>query len=85
MSCSACGSKNLAEGSLTGGDGQEISFTFSERALWKKILGIGSRTVSTRACLHCGNIQLQVTFTDDDKKRLATYDGPQRSITEPLE
>lgn len=85
MTCMACGSKNLAGGSLTGaGDGQQIRFTFSDQATWKTLLGMGMRPVSTMACLHCGNLQLQVQFTDDDRERFATFDGPQESIVEPL-
>jgi hypothetical protein len=42
------------------------------------------RPLSTMACLHCGNLQLQVEFTDDDRERFASFDGPQESIVEPL-
>ena len=84
MRCIACESENLVEGYLMGGDGQPISFISNDRGLWRKILGIGSRTVSAMACLHCGNLQHQVQFTDDDRKRLATFDGPQESIVESL-
>jgi len=80
--CIACGSENLAEGSLIGGDGQPVNFVLNDRGFWRKILGIGSRSLTLLACLHCGHLQPHVQFTDEDRERLATFDGPQESIVE---
>ena len=82
MRCIACGSENFAEGSFIAGDGQTVSFVLNDRGFWRKILGIGSRPMKLMACLHCGHLQQHVQFTDEDRKRLATFEGPQPSIVE---
>ena len=82
MRCIACGSENLAEGSFIGGDGQAVNFVLNDRGFWRKILGMGSRPMTLLACLHCGHLQQHVQFTDEDRQRLATFDGPRESIVE---
>jgi hypothetical protein len=68
------------EGFLVGGDEQAMRFTFAGRARWRKILRMGNREVVAFACIHCGNLQHQVRFTEQDRDRLASYDGPQPSV-----
>jgi hypothetical protein len=72
----------MVQGSLVGGDEQPLRFTFADRPLWKKIFGMGNRSVITLVCVHCGNLQQQVQFTDVDRERFVSYDGPQASIVE---
>jgi hypothetical protein len=85
MRCIACGSENLAEGSFIGGDGQGVNFVLSDSGFWRTMLGSGTRRMTMMACLHCGHLQQHVQFTDKDRQRLATFDGPQESIVDSPE
>ena len=79
MACMACGSSNLVEGKLVDGHSYSPTFIFAEGSFWSQIIGTGNRTVIAFACIHCGNLQYQVRFTDKDRERFAKFDGPQPS------
>ena len=72
--------QTLVEGELVDGRGYLPTFRFAEGSRWSKIIGKGNRKVVGFACLHCGNLQYQVQFTDSDRERLAKFDGPQPSV-----
>ena len=80
MVCAACGSSNLVEGTPFDGCGSPVFFMIAEGSRWRKIIGKQSRKVIAFACAHCGNLQHQVKFTDQDRERFARFDGPQPSV-----
>lgn len=41
--------------------------------------------MSAYACVHCGNLQLQVDFDAEDLQRYRKFEGEQPSIIERLE
>jgi hypothetical protein len=84
MKCSLCGSVNLVEGALVGGDEQATRFVFAERSLWKKVLGVGGRKVAAFACMHCGGVHQVVKFTDGDREQFAEFEGPQPSVVDEV-
>jgi len=84
MKCSLCGSVNLAEGTLVGGDEKAARFVFAARSRWKKVLGVGGRKVVALACLHCGGVHQIVQFTDGDREQFAAFEGPQPSVVEEV-
>ena len=65
---------------MVDGRNNPVSFMFAEGSRWRKILGIENRQVIAFACMHCGNLQHQVKFTDQDRERFARFDGPQPSV-----
>jgi predicted nucleic-acid-binding Zn-ribbon protein len=67
MVCAACGSSNLVEGKLVDGHGDSVFFMIAEGSRWRKIIGKQHRKVIAFACVHCGNLQHQVKFTDLDR------------------
>lgn len=60
MRCTGCGSSNLVQGTLVGGNEQPTSFAVAGRSRWTRVLGVGNRKVFAFACIHCGNVQQQV-------------------------
>ena len=83
MNCLACGSSNVVEGAVSDSNGHPVVFEFAKRSLFRRILGVGQREVVTFACVHCGVIQQRVSFTDEDRVRLATFEAPQPSVVDP--
>jgi hypothetical protein len=65
---------------MVDGRAYQASFMFAEGSRWRKILGIENRQVIAFACMHCGNLQHQIKFTDLDRERFARFDGPQPSV-----
>ena len=82
MKCLACGSSNVVEGVVSDSNGHAVVFEFAERSLLRRLLGVGHREIVTFACVHCGVIQQRVSFTDEDRARLATFDAPQPSVVD---
>lgn len=85
MKCYACGSNNLVDGYVFDSNGARAFFQLAARSSFKQMLGIGQRPVSAYACIHCGNAQLLVEFTDKDRAEFARFDDGLPSVTEPRE
>ncbi len=86
MNCIACGSTNLIEGKvLDESGGTKFSFKPLEVSMWKAIFGIGVREISAYACVHCGNLQLNVNFSDEDRHRYLSFEGKQPDLLERIE
>ena len=83
MKCPACGSSNLVEGVVSDSNGHAVVFELEKRSLLRRIQGVGQRQVVTFACVHCGVLQQRVSFTDEDRARLATFEEPQPSVVDP--
>jgi hypothetical protein len=80
MKCVACGSSNVVEGVATDSNDAPVFFQLTVNPKWKRMLGVGKRAMVTYACVHCGLVQLRVTFTSTDREQLAKFDGPQASV-----
>ena len=86
MNCNVCGSTNLIEGMLSkGGNPSADRFLPNDKPFYKRMLGIGGHEIHSYACIHCGNIQFVVDFTEEDKKQYLEFEGQQSSVTEQLE
>ncbi len=86
MKCIACTSTNLVEGKILDEDGgAKVYFKPLEISLWKAVFGIGVQEVSVFACVHCGHLQLNVNFSDEDKQRYLEFEGQQPNLLERIE
>lgn len=86
MKCVACGSTNLIEGSiLDEAGGSKFSFKPLEVSMWKAVFGIGVRPVSVYGCVHCGHLQFNVGFSDEDKQRHLQFEGEQPDLLKRIE
>ena len=86
MNCFACGSTNLIEGNiLDESGGTEISFKPLEVSMWKAVFSIGIQDVTAFACVHCGNLQLNVNFSDEDRQRYLEFEGHQPDLLKRIE
>jgi len=86
MTCIACGSTNLIEGNiLDESGGTKFSFKPLEVSMWKAVFGIGVREISAHACVHCGYLQLNVNFSDEDKQRYLKFEGEQPDLLKRIE
>ena len=78
MNCIACGSANLIGGQILDEAGGKLAnFKPLEVSMWKAVFGIGVREITALACVHCGNLHLNVNFSDEDKNRYLQFDGEQ--------
>lgn len=85
MKCTACGSAALIEGNVVdNSSGGEIGFSPSDRALIKRLLGIGTRAVRAYGCLHCHNLQFAVDFKESDLERYQQFEGEQPGVLERI-
>ena len=86
MKCIACGSTNLIEGSiLDEGGSTKLHFKLLDVSMWKAVFGIGVRDISAYACIHCGHLHLNVSFSDEDKRRYLKFEGEQPNLLERIE
>lgn len=86
MNCVACGSTNTIEGKiLDESGGTKFSFKPLEVSMWKAVFGIGVREISVRACVHCGHLQMNVNFSDEDRRRYLKFEGQQPDLLERIE
>jgi predicted nucleic-acid-binding Zn-ribbon protein len=85
MECVRCGATAIVEGSLldTGGGGG-LAFLIKETSFLKQIFGGGSRKVYAHACVHCSHLELNVEFTEKDRKRYQEFDGPQPGVLDRI-
>ena len=86
MNCNSCGSSNVIEGTIidnTSG-GSASLFVSKDKPLYKKIFGMGGNKILSFACVHCGNLQLMVEFSEKDKERYLEFEGRQPSLLERI-
>ena len=86
MNCNSCGSSNLIKGTIIdSSDGGNASLFVSEdKPFYKRIFGIGGNKILSFACVHCGNLQLMVEFSEKDKQRYIEFEGRQPSLLERI-
>ena len=86
MNCNSCGSSNVIEGTiLESSSGGNLSlFVPNDKPLYKKIFGIGGNKILSFACVHCGNLQLMVEFSEKDRERYIEFEGRQPSLLERI-
>jgi len=53
--------------------------------MWKAVFGIGVREISAHACVHCGNLQMNVNFSDEDKQQHLKFEGEQPDLLKRIE
>ena len=86
MNCIACGGVNLIEGNILNSDGGKLAvFKPLEVSMWKAVFGIDVREITALACVHCGNLHLNVNFSDEDKNRYRQFDGQQPDLLKRIE
>jgi len=86
MNCVACKSSNLIEGKiLDESGGTKLSFKPLEVSMWKAVFGIGIQEVTAFACVHCGHLQMNVDFSDEDRQRYLEFEGRQPDLLERIE
>ena len=86
MNCNSCGSSNVVEGTIleSSSSGKVSLFALKDKPLYKKIFGIGRNKILSFACVHCGNLQLMVEFSEKDKERYIEFEGQQPSLMERI-
>lgn len=86
MKCLACGSTNLIEGKIMdeGGSSSE-TFKPKDNSTFWSYFGVGTKKILNFACVHCGNLQFIVDFTDKDRERYARFEGQQPELLKRLE
>jgi hypothetical protein len=67
-----------------GGDGSTPRFYPSDVRALKRIFGIGSREVQAYGCVHCGNLQFAVDFSERDLERYQEFEGQQPDVLERI-
>lgn len=83
MKCLACGNTNLVEGTMNWTSAEKIKFKPSDRSVLQKMLGIGDRPVRAYACILCHHLQLEIDFTEEDRKRYKEFEYSQpRSVVD---
>lgn len=66
-------------------DGGNASlFIAKDKPFYKKIFGIGGNKILSFACVHCGNLQMMVEFSEKDKERYIEFEGRQPSLLERI-
>jgi predicted nucleic-acid-binding Zn-ribbon protein len=87
MNCNLCGSSNVIEGTIidsSSGGGNAWLFVSKDKPLYKQIFGIGGNKILSLACVHCGNLQFMVEFSEKDKERYVEFEGRQPSLMERI-
>jgi len=86
MNCNSCGSSNVIEGTIVNNsDGGSTSlFVSKDKPLYKKIFGMGGNKILSFACVHCGNLQFIVNFSEKEKKQYLQFEGQQPSLMERI-
>jgi len=86
MNCVACESTNLIEGKiLDESGGAKPRFKPLEVSMWKAVFGIGVQEVTVFACVHCGHLQMNVNFSDEDRQRYLEFEGEQPDLLKRIE
>lgn len=86
MKCVACGSNNLIEGSVQDNAGSTKEYFKPKNvSALRAAFGYGVREITAFGCIHCGNLQFIVNFTDEDKKSRQDFGGRQSGLLERIE
>ncbi len=89
MNCNVCGSENLIKGTILGVTGSSGSgstgFIPEETSFLKKWFTISGREMQSYGCIHCGNLQFLIDFSEEDKQHYLEFHQPPPSITAPDE
>ncbi|MEO6588600.1 MAG: hypothetical protein ABIP06_04670 [Pyrinomonadaceae bacterium] len=82
MICNVCGSENLIKGTVydTAG-GYSYGFIPDETSGFKKMFAMGGREIYSYGCIHCGNLQFSVNFSEEDKQNHLEFHQPPPSVT----
>ena len=83
MKCTACGSSSLVVGTIMG-EGIMPGFYPSDLPSLKRVFGIGHKPIQAYACVHCGNLQFTVQFTERDLERYQQFEGEQPDVLERI-
>lgn len=84
MKCTACGSSSLVVGTIMGGDGTAPGFYPSDMPALKRIFGFGHKAIQAYGCVHCGNLQFTVEFSERDLERYQEFEGEQPNVLERI-
>ena len=85
MKCVACNSAGLVEGNLIDtSSGGSTAFKIKAISIWKRLLGVGTRSIRAYACVRCHHLQLAVNFTDEDLQRYLHFEGQQPDVLERI-
>ena len=84
MNCLACGSESLVGGTIFDSNGSKVQFKLDDASIWKSLFGVGTRSIRANGCVHCGNLQLAVDFSEKDKQRYQQFEGEQPGVLERL-
>ncbi len=86
MNCNVCGSENLIKGTILGITGSSSSgstgFIPEETSFFKKWFTMGGREIQSYGCIHCGNLQFSVEFSEEDKQQHLEFQRQPASVTE---
>ena len=76
----------LIEGTIINSSdgGNRSLFVSNDKPLYKKIFGIGGNKILSFACVHCGNLQLMVEFSEKDKELYVEFEGRQPGLMERI-
>jgi hypothetical protein len=83
MICNICGSENLIKGTIydTAGGGS-TGFIPEETSAFKKMFAMGGREIQSYGCIHCGNLQFLIDFSEEDKQQHLDFQRQPPSVTE---
>ncbi len=90
MNCNICGSENLIKGTIygitgSGGGSSGSGFLPEESSAFKKMFAMGGREVQCYGCIHCGNLQFLIEFSEEDKQQHLEFHRQPSSVTEQLD
>ncbi len=86
MNCNICGSDNLIKGMIYGtAGGGNIGFMPEEISFFKKWFPMSGREVKSYGCIHCGNLQFLIDFSEEDKQQHLEFQRQPSSVTEQLD
>jgi hypothetical protein len=84
MKCMACGSTALVEGHLQGEDASRIGFQPTDATAFKRMFGLGRRSVRAYGCIRCKHLQFAIEFTEQDLERYLKFEGQQPGVLERI-
>ncbi len=82
MNCNVCESENLIKGT-TAGSGNS-GFIPDEKPTIRKWFAMGGREIQSYGCVHCGNLQFFIDFSDEDRQRHIEFHSQPPSVTEDI-
>lgn len=84
MKCLACDSEAMVSGTILDSNAGRPHFKFDDTSVWKSLFGVGTRNIRGYGCVHCGNLQLGVDFTDKDRQLYQQFEGAQPDVLERI-